>query len=150
MAKVQIRALSGSNRLRPGGEGDVGAGGRAPETVEREIVMQIPLPQERATLTVDEVSEILGLSRGTAYEAVRRGQIPALRIGRRIVVPTARLRAELGIDRPLPQEPPAAPTPAAVPAQDRDLAELLAEVVARGIELAVGRGALGSMFPRGL
>ncbi len=45
----------------------------------------------RATLTVDETATILGISRTTAYESVRRGEIPARRFGRRVVV----LRHEL-------------------------------------------------------
>jgi excisionase family DNA binding protein len=41
---------------------------------------------ERITYTVPEVAELLGISRSTAYECVRRGDIPALALGRRIVV----------------------------------------------------------------
>ena len=33
----------------------------------------------------------LGLSRGAMYEAVRTGQIPSIRIGRRILIPCAAL-----------------------------------------------------------
>ena len=50
----------------------------------------------RATLTVEQAGELLGISRGLAYEAVRRGEIPSVRIGRRILVPAAALRALLG------------------------------------------------------
>lgn len=39
------------------------------------------------TLTVDEAAEALGVSRGLAYEAVRQGEIPSIRVGRRILVP---------------------------------------------------------------
>jgi len=42
---------------------------------------------ERATLTVDEAAKVLGVSRWAAYEAVKNGEIPTVRIGRRIVVP---------------------------------------------------------------
>ena len=52
----------------------------------------------RPTLTVDETAELLGISRGLAFQAIHRGEIPAVRIGRRILVPVARLRAMLGID----------------------------------------------------
>lgn len=38
-------------------------------------------------LTVKEVAEAIGISKNSAYEAIRNGEIPALRIGRRIVVP---------------------------------------------------------------
>ena len=41
---------------------------------------------------------ILGISRGSAYEAARRGDIPTIRLGRRLVVPTAALRRLLAID----------------------------------------------------
>ena len=41
----------------------------------------------KRVLTVTEAGEQLGLSRGSAYEAVRRGEIPVIRIGRRILVP---------------------------------------------------------------
>ena len=42
---------------------------------------------ERATYSVDEVAHLLGLSRGLAYQCVRQGQIPAIRVGRRWMVP---------------------------------------------------------------
>lgn len=42
---------------------------------------------ERITLTVEEAGERLGISRSLAYELVRRGELPAVRLGRRIVVP---------------------------------------------------------------
>ncbi|MCL6557995.1 MAG: helix-turn-helix domain-containing protein [Firmicutes bacterium] len=41
----------------------------------------------RKTCTVDEFAHILGIGRGTAYAAVRRGEIPHIRVGRRIVIP---------------------------------------------------------------
>jgi excisionase family DNA binding protein len=47
---------------------------------------------ERLTLTVEEAATLLGISRAFAYEAVGRGEIPSIRIGRRILVPKAALR----------------------------------------------------------
>ncbi|MCZ6708554.1 MAG: helix-turn-helix domain-containing protein [Chloroflexi bacterium] len=38
-------------------------------------------------LTVQETADALGISLNSAYEGIRRGDIPHLRIGRRIVVP---------------------------------------------------------------
>jgi excisionase family DNA binding protein len=51
---------------------------------------------EPLTLTVDEAAKLLGVSRGTAYEAARRGQLPTIRLGRRLLVPRARLLELLG------------------------------------------------------
>lgn len=41
---------------------------------------------EPVVLTVDETAKLLRIARGTAYEAVRTGQIPSVRIGRRILI----------------------------------------------------------------
>lgn len=38
-------------------------------------------------LSVEETARILRISRGSAYEAVRVGQIPSLQFGRRRVIP---------------------------------------------------------------
>lgn len=38
--------------------------------------------------TLDEVASLLRISRGSAYEAAKRKQIPTIRIGRRLLVPT--------------------------------------------------------------
>jgi excisionase family DNA binding protein len=50
---------------------------------------------EPLTLTVEEAAELLGISRGSAYQAVRAGDIPSIRIGRRVLIPRARLMCEL-------------------------------------------------------
>jgi excisionase family DNA binding protein len=46
---------------------------------------------ERLTVTVEEAAQVLGISRALAYEAVRRGEIPHIRIGKRILVPRTAL-----------------------------------------------------------
>ena len=38
-------------------------------------------------LTVEQTAKLLGISRGLAFAAVRGGEIPHVRIGRRILVP---------------------------------------------------------------
>jgi excisionase family DNA binding protein len=48
------------------------------------------------TLTIEECAAVLRLSRGSTYEAARTGQIPTIRIGRRLLVPRARLMQMLG------------------------------------------------------
>lgn len=60
---------------------------------------RIPTPDERPTLTVwPETGQLLGLSKVSTYEAVHRGDIPVIRIGRRMLVPTAALRRMLHLD----------------------------------------------------
>lgn len=41
----------------------------------------------RRTFTVDEAAQILGISRSTAYECVKTGELPSLRLRRRVVIP---------------------------------------------------------------
>lgn len=53
-------------------------------------------PVPRLTYTVPEAAELLGISRTTAYECVRRGEIPSLTLGRRIVITRAQLEHLLG------------------------------------------------------
>ena len=48
-------------------------------------------PQQRLTMTVEEAAVALGISRASAYEAVGRGEIPCIRIGRRILIPKVAL-----------------------------------------------------------
>ncbi len=45
----------------------------------------------RLVLSVKEARGQLGLSRGLMYEALRTGQIPSIRIGRRILIPRVAL-----------------------------------------------------------
>jgi excisionase family DNA binding protein len=49
-------------------------------------------------MTLDEVAPVLGISRDTAYKGARSGDIPTIRVGRRLLVPTAALRRMLALD----------------------------------------------------
>ncbi len=51
---------------------------------------------DRWTVTVEEAAQMLGISRSSAYECVRRGELRALRLGRRLVVPRSALEELLG------------------------------------------------------
>ncbi len=42
--------------------------------------------QGRKTISVDEAAQELGLSRASVYEAAKRGELPAIVIGRRILI----------------------------------------------------------------
>ena len=55
---------------------------------------------DRLTYTVTEAAVLLGISRTTAYECVRRGEIPSLTLGRRVVISRAALERMLdgGLD----------------------------------------------------
>ena len=52
-------------------------------------------PDEPLALSVKAAARILGLSRASAYEAVRTGQIRSLSLGKRVVVPCAALNRML-------------------------------------------------------
>jgi excisionase family DNA binding protein len=67
--------------------------GREPDEAGMSVV-------ERLTVTVTQAAVMLGISRTSAYERVRRGEIPAVRLGRRLLVPKARLLAMLDRDWP--------------------------------------------------
>lgn len=49
------------------------------------------MEHERLTLSIDEAAAMLGISRAHAYELVRRGELPRLRLGRRVVIPAKAL-----------------------------------------------------------
>jgi len=60
--------------------------------------------QDRLALSVEEAAGLLGISTWLAYELVHQGQLPFLRLGRRIVVPRAALERLVGIEiRPSPE-----------------------------------------------
>ena len=59
----------------------------------------IPDPNERPTVRLwPDAGKALGLGRSSTYAAAHRGEIPVLRIGGRVVVPTAALRRMLQLD----------------------------------------------------
>lgn len=61
----------------------------------------IPRAEDQPTLTIwPEAGTALGLSRSASYDGAARGDIPTIRIGRRLLVPTAALRRMLQLDAP--------------------------------------------------
>ena len=50
---------------------------------------------ERRTCSVPEAGAALGVSRKAAYEAVKRGEIHVIRLGKKLVVPLAWLERKL-------------------------------------------------------
>jgi excisionase family DNA binding protein len=61
-----------------------------PERVEAEEAPRVH--------TVEEAAKEMRISRSAAFRAVQKGEIPSLRVGRRILVPAAALRKLLGED----------------------------------------------------
>jgi excisionase family DNA binding protein len=49
------------------------------------------------TITVEQAGELLGISRRSAYRAATAGELPTFRMGRRLLVPSARLLELLGL-----------------------------------------------------
>lgn len=52
----------------------------------------------RLTLSIAEAAELVGISRTTAYELAQSGELPTVRLGRRILVPVNQLADVLGTD----------------------------------------------------
>lgn len=70
---------------------------------------------DKSTYSVEEAAQILGIGRNSAYEAIRQGKIPSLRIGSRILVPKHALEQSLGlVVEPVPEQT----HPQAIPVQD--------------------------------
>ena len=51
-----------------------------------------------ATCSVDLAAAALGIGRSTAYAAAKDGSLPTLRLSHRLLVPTAKLLAMLGVE----------------------------------------------------
>jgi excisionase family DNA binding protein len=66
-----------------------------------------PLDPNRGTLTVEEAARRLGICRASALLAVKRGDIPAIRIGKRFYVPKAALERLLQTLEASPSKPAA-------------------------------------------
>ncbi len=64
------------------------------------------VPPASATLSISEAAALLGVGRNLAYEvASREGElagVPVIRIGRRLLIPHARLLAVLGLNTTTP------------------------------------------------
>jgi excisionase family DNA binding protein len=55
------------------------------------------------TISVEDAGRILGIGRNSAYEAVRRGEIPVIKIGKLLRVPVVALERMLEEARPTPR-----------------------------------------------
>jgi hypothetical protein len=57
----------------------------------------VPDPEIEPWLPIPVAGAIFGLSRAASYQAARRGDLPTIKLGGRRLVPTAKLRAMLGL-----------------------------------------------------
>ena len=76
------------------------------------------LTDARLTCTVPEAGRLLGIGRDAAYAAAARGDIPTLRIGRRLLVPLGKLHELVGM-KPLERSGRGSTPGAATPLQAR-------------------------------
>jgi excisionase family DNA binding protein len=61
----------------------------------------IPSPEEQPTLSVCEWADIVEVGLSTAYASIAAGEVPVIRIGKRIRIPTAAVRRMLLLDEPV-------------------------------------------------
>ena len=47
--------------------------------------------EQKLTLSVNEAARLLGLSRGSTYLAIERGELPCLHLGKRLLIPVKAL-----------------------------------------------------------
>jgi hypothetical protein len=63
---------------------------------ERRLSVLGPQWDGHDVFAVEETGRILGLSRASAFAAAARGEIPTIRVGRRLIVPRRGLEKMLG------------------------------------------------------
>lgn len=72
---------------------------------ESEVLRVIAATDESVLLTVREAARLLRISRNLAYELIRQGRLPHVRLGRRILVPRFGLEQWIAREAGLPQPP---------------------------------------------
>jgi excisionase family DNA binding protein len=68
-----------------------------------------------AAVTIKQTSRALGVSLDSAYAAARNGELPVIRLGKRMVVPKTFLLDALGLANADPSSKPSDPVPHGVP-----------------------------------
>jgi excisionase family DNA binding protein len=67
-----------------------------PSAKQPRLTLDDLMSGDLTVLTVEQTAEALSLKRTATYDAVRRGQLPSLRLGRRLFVPVPALLRLLG------------------------------------------------------
>jgi len=57
--------------------------------------------ENKLTLSVEEAAKLLGIGRNLCYDRVKTGEIPVIKIGRRLLVPRSALEKLLANPKPL-------------------------------------------------
>ncbi len=57
--------------------------------------------EDKLTLSVEEAAKLLGIGRNLCYDRVKTGEIPIIKIGRRLLVPRRALEKLLEEPKPL-------------------------------------------------
>ena len=71
-------------------------------SVDESQELRVPDPTKEPTISVEHAGRLMGVGRSAAYIGAKNGEIPVVRIGRLLRVPTARFLSEvLGYDRPV-------------------------------------------------
>jgi len=59
------------------------------------------MEDKRLTLSVEETARLLGIGRNLCYDRVKTGEIPVIKIGRRLLVPRSALEKLLANPTPV-------------------------------------------------
>jgi len=63
--------------------------------MQHDTSLRIDQVAGRATITIEQTAQLLGLGRTAAYDAAKRGELPTRKLGRRLLVPVPALLAWL-------------------------------------------------------
>ncbi len=90
----KVLAYTEPDRPRPVPTGRGPASSTEEDMTAAGLLHRVHLP---GLLKVEQASELMGISRSAAYRAVATGDLPSVRFGCRLYVPTARLLELLGL-----------------------------------------------------
>ena len=65
--------------------------------MQHDTSLRIDQVAGRATITIEQTAQLLGLGRTAAYDAAKRGELPTRKLGRRLLVPVPALLAWLEV-----------------------------------------------------
>jgi excisionase family DNA binding protein len=90
----KVLAYTELDRPRPASTGRGPASSTEEDMTATGLLQRMQLP---GLLKVEQASVLMGISRSAAYRAVAAGDLPSVRFGCRLYVPTARLLELLGL-----------------------------------------------------